>query len=89
MEIKKRLRKKLRQLDSQKPVATNIKPIKLENVSIEEMCIMEMLSEASEKAELEGHSRITLTRERLDAKIAEKLSEKKQTGKVSTFLTQG
>ena len=70
-----------------KPVVTNLTPIKLENVSIEELCMMELLSEASERAEREGHNRITLTSDRLKEKIAEKLREKKETGKVSTFLS--
>ena len=75
---------------SKTPVATNLKPVKLENVSIEQLCIMEMLSEERERANLEGHEgRLTLSGARYKAKIAEKMREKKETGKVSTFLTEG
>ena len=75
---------------SKTPVATNLKPVKLENVSIEQLCIMEMLSEERERANLEGHEgRLTLSGDRYKAKIAEKMREKKETGKVSTFLTEG
>ena len=75
---------------SKTPVATNLKPVKLENVSIEQLCIMEMLSEECERANLEGHNgRLTLRGDRYQAKIAEKMREKKETGKVSTFLTEG
>lgn len=88
-KMKKSVGKKLSQVDSQKLVVTNIKPIKLANLSVEDLCLMELISEESEKAELEGHNRLTLTRDRLDAKIVEKLREKKETGKVSTFLTEG
>ena len=72
------------------PVVTNLTPIKLANVSIEQLCIMEMLSEERERANLEGHEgRLTLSGDRYKAKIAEKMREKKETGKVSTFLTEG
>ena len=76
---------------SKTPVATNLKPVKLENVSIEQLCIMEMLSEECERANLKGRrgGRLTLRGDRYQAKIAEKMREKKETGKVSTFLTEG
>lgn len=75
---------------SSKLVATNLKPVKLENVSIEQLCIMELLSEESERAKSEGRGGLlTIRPERYRAKIAEKKRERKETGKVSTFLTEG
>ena len=75
---------------SQNPVVTNPKPMKLENVSIEDLCMMELISEERERANLEGHEgHLTLSGARYKAKIAEKMREKKETGKVSTFLTEG
>jgi hypothetical protein len=75
---------------SQTPVATNLKPMKLEKVSIEDLCMMELISEERERANLEGRSgHLTLRGDRYQAKIAEKMREKKETGKVSTFLTEG
>jgi hypothetical protein len=75
---------------SQNPVVTNLKPMKLENVSIEDLCMMELISEERERANLEGHEgRLTLRGDRYQAKITEKMREKKETGKVSTFLTEG
>ena len=72
------------------PVVTNLKPMKLENVSIEDLCMMELISEERERANLEGHEgHLTLSSDRYQAKIAEKMREKKETGKVSTFLTEG
>ena len=51
---------------------------------------MEMLSEECERANLEGRSgHLTLRGDRYKAKIAEKMREKKETGRVSTFLTEG
>ena len=65
------------------------KPMKLENLSIRQLCIMELLSEESERADLEGHGGcLTLKRDRIEARVAEKMREKKETGKVSTFLTE-
>jgi hypothetical protein len=69
-----------------KLVATSLKPVKLEHVSIEQLCIMELLSEEHDRAELEGRpGQLTLTRERYEAKIAEKKREKKETAKSRRF----
>ena len=65
---------------SQTSVATNLKPMKLENVSIKQLCIMELISEECERADLEGRrgGRLTLRGDRYKAKIAKKMREKKQ-----------
>jgi hypothetical protein len=77
-------------VQSQIPVATNLKPIKIAECSIEELCTMEIISEEMDKAEREGNGGVlTMDWDRLQAKIAEKKREKKETGKVSTFLTEG
>jgi len=77
-------------VQSQTPIATNLKPIQIADCSIEELCTMEIISEEMDKAEREGNGGVlTMDWERLQAKIAEKKREKKETGKVSTFLTEG
>jgi hypothetical protein len=49
----------------------------LKNLSIAERCLLDLLYEEAEKAELEERHPITLTWDRLKAKIAEKRRDEK------------
>jgi hypothetical protein len=75
---------------SKKKSQVKIKPYvytdnRFKNLSIGERCLLELLMEEYEKAELEGRDRITLTPDGLEAKFAEKMREKKEKVKSQRF----
>lgn len=67
--------------------ATNIEPINLESLPIEDLCVLEALYEASEKAGLDAD--LAIATEQIEAKIVEKNRQMKKTGKINTTIPPG
>jgi hypothetical protein len=67
----------------------DVKPVNLQKLTMEELCIAEAFYEEFKKARQRGESEVTFTQARLDELLEDKRRQKTETGKFSTWLPPG